>query len=132
MKDIGSMFKKISRYAAINILIAIISLTIIIITMSSMLAYRNPSNLEETTGTVAKFEWRERDWLDSVANTPAPYFRVWFTDDSYYEATGICYDNIDKKLFEALADGDEITLTYSKRIGSNKTLRLSPEPSPRH
>ena len=122
MNDIGSLFKKISRYAAINIVIVMVGLGVIIFSVCSMLAYRNPSKLEETTGAVAKFEQRERDWLDSAANTGAPYFRVWFEDGSYYEATGIFYNNIDKQLFQSLTTGSEITLTYVTRVGAPKRI----------
>lgn len=122
MSDIGSLFKKMSRYTAINIVIVMVGLGVIVFSVWSMLAYLNPSKLEETTGAVAKFEQRERDLFDSVANTSAPYFRVWFEDGLYYEATGICYNNINNRLFDDLTEGNEITLTYAARVGASKRI----------
>lgn len=40
------------------------------------------------------------------------YFNIRWTDDSFYEATGICYYNIDRTLFDVIKSGDEIVIDY--------------------
>ncbi len=107
-----------NTYQGINILIIVLTLALVACGVLLMFTYEVPTDLEVKTGVVSEFETYEDTWWDVIFGYTQPSsFRVWFEDDSFFEATGICYDNIDQSLFEQLQKGDEITITYSdKRI----------------
>ena len=103
-----------NTYQGINILIVVLTLALVSCGVLLMFTYKVPTKLEVKTGIVSEFEFREDTWWDVIFGYTQPSsFSVWFEDDSFFEATGICCDNIDQSLFEKLQKGDEITITYS-------------------
>ena len=103
-----------NTYQGTNILIIVLTLALVVCGILLTFTYKVPTELEVKTGIVSEFEFREDTWWDVIFGYTQPSsFRVWFEDDSFFEATGICYDNIDHSFFEKLQKGDEITITYS-------------------
>ena len=101
------------RMICVNVFI-IIAISISL-TIGLWLAFSNrrPKNLEETTGIIAEFHQRDEHWYDYLlGGSSLPPFDIRFEDSSYFEATGIAYENIDRQLFEDLKVGDEITITH--------------------
>ena len=103
----------ISRRTGINIIIIFAMAIFLIIGFG--LAFSGseiPENLVESTGIVAKFKQHDATWLDYVGSSSSSYFKVWFEDGSFFEATGT-YSMIDRSLFEELQVGDEIKITHN-------------------
>ena len=112
-----------NRFAAFNILIAIALLFALMIGFVFTFAYRPPTDLKQQTGVISKFNQRDEKWYDNIfGNSKGSYFSVRFEDDDYFEATGICYENIDRALFEKIQVGKEITVTYFKINGGLKKI----------
>ena len=66
-------------------------------------------------------ERHETEWYDYIFGTIGSHFKVTFADDSFYEAPGINYKNIDDTLFSNLSVGDELTVIYHDRwSGTNR------------
>ncbi len=108
-----------NRFAAFNFLIAIALLFVLVLSLIFTFAYKQPTGLKQQTGVVSKFNQYDEKWYDNIfGNSKGSYFDVRFEDDSFFEATGISYDNIDRTLFEKLEVGEEITITYKDEIGS--------------
>ncbi len=89
----------------------------IIIGLVFILSYRQPKNLQETTGTIAEVKQHDKEWYDDIYGGTGAYLKIWLTDERYFEATGISYDNIDRELFENISVGEEITITYTSKPG---------------
>ena len=107
-----------NRFVAFNILIAIALLLVLVLSLIFTFSYRQPTGLKQQTGIVSKFNQYDEKWYDNIfGNSKGSYFDVRFEDNSYFEATGICYDNIDRRLFEELQIGKELTITYFEKIG---------------
>ncbi len=112
-----------NRFAAFNILIAIILLLVLVLSLIFTFAYKQPTGLKQQTGVVSKFNQYDEKWYDHIfGNSKGSYFNVRFEDDSYFEATGICYENIDRSLFENIQIGEEITITYFKKSGGLRKI----------
>ena len=108
-----------NRFVAFNILIANALLLVLVLSLIFTFSYQQPTGLKQQTGIVSKFNQYDEKWYDDIfGNSKGSYFDVRFEDNSYFEATGICYDNIDRTLFEKLEVGEEITITYKDEIGS--------------
>ena len=107
-----------NRYKANNILIIIFLFLFIILGLIGTFAYQQPTNLKEATGIIQDYKQHEGKWYDNIfGNSKGSYFKVKFEDDSFFESTGICYDNIDKTLFEKIKIGDCITIIYNEESG---------------
>ena len=115
-----------NRFTAFNILIAIALLVVLALSLIFTFAYKQPTGLKQQTGVVLKFDQYDEKWYDNIfENSKGSYFNVRLEDNSYFEATGICYDNIDRRLFENLQKGEEITITYfEKSAGLRKICAL--------
>lgn len=112
-----------TKFAAFNVLIAIALLFVLTMSLISIAAYRQPTDLKQQTGVVCKFHQYDKKWYDDIFGySDGPYFSVRFEDDSYFEATGICYENIDRTLFEEIKVGEEITITYFEKIGGRRKI----------
>ena len=112
-----------NRFAAFNILIAIALLLVLAIGLICTFSFQQPKELKHHTGVVAKFNQYDEKWYDNIfGNSKGSYFDVRFEDNSYYEATGICYDNIDRRLFEELQIGKELTITYFEKSGGLRKI----------
>lgn len=112
-----------NRFAAFNILIAIALLFVLVLSLIFTFAYKQPTELKQQTGVVSKFNQYDEKWYDNIfGNSKGSYFDVRFEDNSYFEATGICYDNINRKLFEDLQIGEEITITYFEKSGGLRKI----------
>lgn len=107
-----------NTYQGTNILIIVLTLALVVCGILLTFTYKVPTDLKVKTGIVSEFETYEDTWWDVIFGYTQPsYFRVWFEDNSFFEATGICCENIDQSLFEQLQKGSEITITYNdKRI----------------
>jgi len=72
-----------------------------------------PEDFRTHTGTVAEFSWHDERWYEGfLSNSGASRFTVRLEDGSYYEATGVFYDQIDRELFSTLSPGKEIEISY--------------------
>ena len=112
-----------NRFVAFNILIAIALLLVLAIGLMCTFSFQQPKELEQQTGVVAKFNQYDEKWYDNIfGNSKGSYFDVRFEDNSYFEATGICYDNIDRRLFADLQIGKEITITYFEKSGGLRKI----------
>ena len=78
-------------------------------------SYQPPTELKQQTGIVAKINQHDQKWYDNIFGySNGSYFNVRLEDNSYFEATGVSYDNIDRRLFHELKEGEEITISYSE------------------
>ena len=112
-----------NRFAAFNILIAIALPFVLVLSLIFTFAYKQPTELKQQTGVVSKFNQYDEKWYDNIfGNSKGSYFDVRFEDNSYFEATGICYDNINRRLFEDLQIGEEITITYFEKSGGLRKI----------
>ncbi len=111
-KNYGNEFKK-NGLICFNILICIIVFFCAISGFCFLFSYKKPDNLKETTGIIAKVKQYDKQWYDYFGGVTGSYFNVTFEDGTYFEATGICYDNIDRELFELARTGEEIKITYN-------------------
>ena len=111
------------RFLSYNVLITMACLLAITISLMLTFAYQQPTGLEQQTGKVLSFNQHDEKWYDAFFDSSAgSYFHIWLEDGSYYEATGICYDNIDRKLFENLHVGESITITYVEKSGGLRKI----------
>ena len=112
-----------NRFVAFNILIAIALLLVLVLSLIFTFSYQQPTGLKQQTGIVSKFNQYDEKWYDNIfGNSKGSYFDVRFEDNSYFEATGICYDKIDRRLFEELQIGEEITITYFEKNGGLRKI----------
>ena len=112
-----------SRFFLFNFLIVIAVLLVFAISLNLTFAYEQPTELKTQTGIVSKLDQYDEKWYDHIfGNSIGSYFYVWLEDDSFFEATGICYDNIDRRLFENLQTGEEITITYFEKGGGQRGI----------
>ena len=112
-----------NRFAAFNILISIALLFVLVLSLIFTFAYKQPTGLKQQTGVVSKFNQYDEKWYDNIfRNSKGSYFDVRLEDSSYFEATGICYDSIDRRLFEDLQIGEEITITYFEKSGGLRKI----------
>jgi len=98
-----------------NILITVLYIFLLIIGIIGLFAYKVPNveDIKTTTGIISEFKQRDGKWYDAMfGGATDEYFNVTFNDDTFYEATGIYYDNIDRTLFDLISNGDEITIGY--------------------
>ncbi len=106
---------KFSKYIRINILITVLYIFLLIIGIIGIFAYKVPKaeDIKTTTGIIFEFKQRDGKWYDVVfGGATDKYFNITLNDDTFYEATGIYYDNIDRTLFDLISNGDEITIRY--------------------
>ena len=111
-----------NKFMAFNVLIASVLLFVLVSTLILTFAYPQPTDLKQQTGVISKFNQYDEKWYDKIFGTTGSYFDVRFEDDSYFEATGICYDNIDRRLFEELQIGEELTITYFEKSGGLRKI----------
>ena len=112
-----------NRFAAFNILIAIALLIVLVLSLIFTFAYKQPTELKQQTGVVSKFNQYDEKWYDNIfGNSKGSYFDVRVEDNSYFEATGICYDYIDRRMFENLQIGEEIIITYFEKSGGLRKI----------
>ena len=112
-----------NRFVAFNILIAIALLLVLVLSLIFTFSYQQPMGLKQQTGVVSKFNQYDEKWYDNIfGNSKGSYFNVRFEDNSCFEATGICYDNIDRRLFEELQIGKELTITYFEKSGGLRKI----------
>ncbi len=106
------------QHRIVNALIILFALCFFVVGLVGFFSYEEPTNLKEQTGNVAKIQQYDEKWYDFIfGGSSGSYFRVTLADGAFFEATGICYDNIDRGLFEDLKVGDEITITYEGKFG---------------
>ena len=111
------------RFLAYNILIVIMCLLTTLFSLMLTFAYQQPTGLKQQTGSVVRFDQYDEKWYDSLLDGSATsYFNMELEDGSFYEATGICYDNIDRELFEDVQAGSNITVTYSDVSGGLRKI----------
>lgn len=106
---------KFSKYIRINILITVFYVLLLIIGIIGIFAYEVPKaeDIKTTTGIIFKFKQRDGKWSDVIfGGATDKYFNITLNDDTFYEATGIYYDNIDRTLFDLISNGDEITIGF--------------------
>ncbi len=111
-KNNGNEFKK-NGLICFNIIIFFIVFFCFISGFVFLFSYKKPDNLKETTGIIAKVKQYDKQWYDYFGGVTGSYFNVTFEDGTYFEATGICYDNINRELFELVKIGEEIKITYN-------------------
>ena len=106
---------KTNKFIGFNILITAISFLFIVIGVVGMFSY-SPSQFKETkvlTGVIEEYKQRDGKWYDVISGgTTKSYFNIRLSNDSFYEATGINYDNINRELYDVINIGDEITIRY--------------------
>lgn len=102
---------------ACNIAISMTVIICVVIGLFVSLAYRRPKNLQEAVGNIASFRQHDKEWYDYIGGATGNYFNVTLEDGTFFEATGIAYNNINRELFEKIRPGEEIKLTYSHGFG---------------
>ena len=104
---------KNNKFVGFNILITAISFLFIVVGVVGMFSY-NPSQFKETkvvTGVIEEYKQRDGKWYDVISgDTTKSYFNIRLSNDSFYEATGINYDNINGELYDVINIGDEISM----------------------
>ncbi len=106
---------KNNKFVRFNIIITIALFFLLIIGFVFTFSYQLPdqSKFRTITGTVEDFKQRDGKWYDFILGSNVySYFKIWLSDDSVFEATGISYDNIDRDLYEIIEKGKEITIGY--------------------
>ena len=108
---------KPNRFLGLNIVITCLTIFFLAIGVVFVVDEIVPSDkneLKTTTGIVSNFKQRDPQWYDYFFTDSGSisYFKLWFTDGSFYEATGVYYDNIDRNLYETLQAGDKITISF--------------------
>lgn len=112
-----------NRFLGFNLLIAIVCLFGITLSLMLTFAYQQPAGLEQQTGKILSFNQRDEKWYDAFFDSSAgSYFHIWLEDGSYYEATGICYDNINRELFDDVQVGGSIAVTYFEKSGGLRKI----------
>ena len=112
-----------NRFSTSNTLIVIACLLGITLSLMLTFAYQQPTDLKQQTGKVLRFNQHDEKWYDYIlGNSKGSYFDVRLEDGSFYEATGICYDNINRELFEDVQVGGNITVTYFKKFGERRKI----------
>ena len=103
-----------SEFRRINILIALPLIFILLFSVWFMFTYRKPKDFQTQTGVISEFKEFEEQWYHDVlpGGQGGSFFNVRFEDETFFKATGICYDYIDKALFDDIRVGEEITITY--------------------
>ena len=121
-------FFMIKKYNGINLLITIgLIFVFLVLGLIHSISDSNPLNSdtvpESRTGVISKYYQYDEQWYDDLLNsTNGSYFAVRLEDDSYFEATGAIYDQIDKKLFEEIREDEEITVTYFRKDGGIRKI----------
>ena len=111
------------RFLSYNVLITMACLLAITISLMLTFAYQQPAGLEHQTGKVLSFNQRDEKWYDAFFDRSAgSYFHIWLEDGSYYEVTGICYDNINRELFDDVQVGGSIAVTYFEKSGGLRKI----------
>lgn len=112
-----TLYSKIREkpFITLCIIITVIYLACVGTFIACTFTYNPPKNLEIATGQVAKFNYNDKtNIIDQIVNS-SEFFNVTLDDDSFYEAQGINFDNIDKELFNDIALNTRITITYQDR-----------------
>ena len=81
-----------------NILITVLYIFLLINGIIGIFAYKVPNveDINTTNGIISEFKQRDGKWFDVIfGGATDQYFNITFNDDTFYEATGIYYDNID-------------------------------------
>ena len=103
---------------ACNIAISMIVAIFTIFGICTIFAYMPPKNLQETTGIIASYKQHDTEWYDYIGGFgTGSYMNVTFEDDTFFEAKGISYDNINRELFEIISVGEEIKIIYNSSFG---------------
>lgn len=111
------------RYFAVNILILILCFALVATGFAFIFLSQCPTDLKQQTGYIMRFNQYDEKWYDwFLGSSNGSCFNVRLGDDSYYEATGICYDNIHRSLFEKLRVGESITITYFEKSGGVRKI----------
>lgn len=98
-----------------NILITVLYIFLLIVGIIGLFNYKVPNveDIKTTTGIISEFKQRYGKWYDVIfGGATDKYFNITFNDDTFYETTGIYYDNIDRSVFDLISNGDEITIGY--------------------
>ena len=106
---------KNNKFLGFNILITSISLIFIIIGLIGTFTYEAPNlnEIKTITGVIGEFKQRDGKWYDAIfGGSINSFFSVRLIDGSYYEATGIWSDNINRDLYEVINIGEEIKISY--------------------
>ena len=110
--------RKINKYTVNNILIIAFAFVLFLIGLTGPFTFEPPTDMMEITGVIQRYNQYDDKWYDYIfGGSKGSYFNVQLEDKSFFEATGICYDNIDRTLFEKLEIGEQITITYSHEWG---------------
>ncbi len=112
------------RLIAFIVLIGIFVVVCVITGLIFILSYRQPKNLQETTGTIAEVKQHDKEWYDYIGGGTGAYLKIRLTDGRFFEATGISYDNIDRMLFENIGIGEEIKITYNSDTTVNRIYAI--------
>jgi len=107
-----------NKFVAGNVLISVIVISFVLLGVLGLFAYGEPTALSEATGRLSELEYRDDSWLDYIFGYSGnEYLHIRLDDGRFFEATGICYDLVDRSLFEELAEGEEVTLLYDDEHG---------------
>ena len=105
-----------NNFLGYNLLITIFTILSIIIALIGTFNYELPDidEIKTVTGIISKYNQKDQQWYDAFfdAGGTNSYFNVRLSDNSFYEATGICYDNMDRSLYDVITVGEEITIRY--------------------
>ena len=104
------------------LIVPLLLLGLFVLGLNFTFTYNELTDIKQQTGVVSSFNQHDEDIIDQIAGSTGSYFNLRFEDGSYFEATGLCYDNIDRRLFEDLRIGDEITVTYFEKSGGIRKI----------
>ena len=116
LKRQGAVIKYSKQWIlACNLAIVMSALIAVAIGLFVLFAYRDTQNLRVATGRIVTFKQYDADVLDAAVGRGS-YFNIKLDDGTFYEAKGMAYDHIDRRLFETVRVGEEIRLTYSRGV----------------
>ncbi len=123
--DITEVGGGMNKYKTNKWMIIIFATILYIFSIVALTCYQ-PPKLYKKTGTVKKFSYQDKIWLDWILqSTDGDTMQLTFTDGSYYKVSGICYDGIDRRLFFELKKGEELTIIYTKRSGADRIYGIT-------
>lgn len=101
-----------NKYRRMNILIALCTIIMILISSLFIIFNRTDTTKNEITGTIETFHHKEEKWWDFIFQF-TPNLRIQLKDERQFEAF-FAYEYIDPSLYSALVKNTEITIIYNK------------------
>ena len=107
---------KKNKFVGYNILISLSMFLSVLFGLIGTFSYETPKNINISTGTIENYKHNEAKWYDIIlGGSRRSSLNITLKDETFYTATGISYDKIDKIIYDHLDVGNEITIIYEDR-----------------